>query len=171
MTVVVRLLGAPSVETDGAPTTPPRGRKSWALLSLLVLSRASTDPPTPRLAALPGCRRPLGALRWSLADLRRSLRPYAEIAGDPVRLTLADGVTTDVALVARWVRARLDGDRRRATCSRAWSFDGCPGFETWLLVERRRLASTYEALLHEEALRHLAAGRHGSGRRRARAGS
>ena len=41
------------------------------------------------------------------------------------------------------------------------SFDGCPGFETWLLVERRRLASSYEALLHEEALRHLGAGRYG----------
>ena len=73
MTVVVRLLGAPSVETDGAPTTPARGRKSWALLSLLVLSER---PPTrQRLATLlfPDADDPLGALRWSLADLRRSL--------------------------------------------------------------------------------------------------
>ena len=41
------------------------------------------------------------------------------------------------------------------------AFDGCPGFETWLLVERRRLASACEALLHEEALRHLGSGRFG----------
>ena len=75
MTVVVRLLGAPSVETDGAPTAPPRGRKSWALLAYLVLSER---PPTRQhLAALlfPEADDPLGALRWSLADLRRSSGP------------------------------------------------------------------------------------------------
>jgi tetratricopeptide (TPR) repeat protein len=38
------------------------------------------------------------------------------------------------------------------------AFDGCPGFETWLHVERRRLASECEALLRETALRRLGSG-------------
>jgi tetratricopeptide (TPR) repeat protein len=39
------------------------------------------------------------------------------------------------------------------------AFDGCPGFEAWLVVERLRLASRTEAVLHENALADLAARR------------
>jgi len=90
MTVVIRLLGAPSIETGGAPAPRPRGRKSWALLTYLVV--AERTPARQRLASLifPGADDPLGALRWSLADLRRSLRGYADISGDPVHLRAAD---------------------------------------------------------------------------------
>lgn len=73
MTALVRLLGAPRFDTGGAPTPPPRGRKSWGLLAYLLLTEH--PPSRQRLAALlfPEADDPLGALRWSLADLRRSL--------------------------------------------------------------------------------------------------
>src|SRR6476469_10024526 len=97
--VVIRLLGAPSIEVDGAPAPGPRGRKTWALLAYLVL--AERPPTRHRLAELlfGGADDPLGALRWSLAELRRSLGGHASLGGEPVRLVLADGVTTDVALL------------------------------------------------------------------------
>lgn len=155
MVVRVRLLGAPSIDIDGAPA--PRSRKAWALLAYLTLTER---PPTrQRLAALlfPAADDPLGALRWSLADLRRSLRPHAEITGDPVRLTFAEGVTTDVATLSTTASAsvvEVGGELLEGM-----AFDGCPGFETWLLVERRRLGAAYEAVLRESALSDLGAGR------------
>lgn len=158
MTVLVRLLGVPSVEVDGVRMPGPRGRKAWALLAFLVLSERA--PTRQRLAGLlfDGADDPLGALRWNLAELRRSLRPHAEVDGDPVELTLAAGVTTDVGLLAGLDRTSTDaavgGDLLEGM-----SFDGSSAFETWLLVERRRLATASEALLHENALAHLAAGR------------
>jgi DNA-binding SARP family transcriptional activator len=155
MTVLVRLLGAPSVEVDGAPAPAPRGRKSWALLSYLALSER---PPTrQRLAGLlfGSADDPMGALRWNLAELRRSLRPYAEITGDPVRLVFAHGVTTDVALVAAGASSDVPVG---GELLEGMSFEGSAGFETWLLVERRRLAASAEALLHESALSELGSG-------------
>ncbi len=82
MTALVRLLGAPRFDTGGAPTPPPRGRKSWRLLAYLLLTEH--PPSRQRLAALlfPEADDPLGALRWSLADLRRSLAGMESLGGD-----------------------------------------------------------------------------------------
>jgi len=162
MGAVIRLLGTPSVEVDGTPVPGPRGRKTWALLACLLL--AERPPSRRRLAALlfPEAEDPLGALRWRLADLRRCLGPWARLSGDPVRLVLTEGAVTDVGtLVAGdptgpaswWSSWRGEGLLEGMT------FDECPGFEAWLLVERRRTASLAEALLHEQALRALGTGR------------
>jgi DNA-binding SARP family transcriptional activator len=162
MVVLVRLLGAPSIDVEGTPAVAPRGRKAWALLAYLALTER---PPTrQRLAALlfGSADDPLGALRWSLADLRRSLRPHAEITGDPVRLTFAEGVTTDVAALSGSPAGAPAVDVGGELLE-GMAFDGCPGFETWLLVERRRLSAAYEAVLHENALSDLGAGRFDSG--------
>lgn len=158
MTVVVRLLGAPSVEIDGVPGPAPRGRKAWALLTYLAL--AERPPTRQRLASLlfDGADDPLGALRWNLAELRRSLGAYAEISGDPVRLVLADGVTTDLELLAHGGRSPADV-AIGGELLEGMSFEGSSAFETWLLVERRRLSAASEAVIHENALAHLAAGR------------
>ncbi len=158
MTALVRLLGAPRFDTEGAPTPLPRGRKSWGLLAYLLL--AERPPSRQRLAVLlfPDADDPLGALRWSLADLRRSLAGMGSLGGDPVRLVLADGVCTDVALSGSGPL----GDPDLAAAGElleGMSFEGCPAFETWLSVERRRLVSEAEALLRETALRRLGAGR------------
>lgn len=158
MTALVGLLGAPRFDTGGAPTPPPRGRKSWGLLAYLLLTEQ--PPSRQRLATLlfPDADDPLGALRWSLADLRRSLAGMGSLGGDPVRLVLGDGVTSDVALCG----SGQPGDPHLAMTGElleGMTFEGCPAFETWLSVERRRLASYAEALHRETALRRLGAGR------------
>ena len=171
MAVVIRLLGSPSIEVDGEPAAAPRGRKAWALLCYLVLTER---PPSRRWLAsilFPGAEDPLGALRWSLADLRRCLGPWAHVGGDPVRLTLADGVTTDAALLTEGTAAITAAGTAGAgsgASTPAWltepllegvALEECPAFEAWLQVERRRLAGACEALLHETALLHLGSGR------------
>ena len=158
MTALVRLLGAPRFDTGGAPTSPPRGRKSWGLLAYLLLTEH--PPSRQRLAALlfPDADDPLGALRWSLADLRRSFGDMGSLSGDPVRLVLGDGVTTDVALSGSGPHGDPDLDMAGELLE-GMTFEGCPAYETWLSVERRRLASDAEALLRETALRRLGAGR------------
>lgn len=157
MNAVVRLLGAPSVETGGAPVPAPRGRKSWALLAYVLL--AERPPSRQRLAALlfPDAEDPLGALRWSLADLRRTLSSYAEIGGDPVAIRLSDDATTDIEMLEHGITEPLDS--LGGELLEGLTLEGCPAFETWLQVERHRLASAGEALLRELALRELSAGR------------
>ena len=54
--VRIRLLGRPTVERNGEPVPPPRGRKAWALLAYLLL------------AERPPSRRHLAELLFSEAD-------------------------------------------------------------------------------------------------------
>jgi DNA-binding SARP family transcriptional activator len=86
--VAIHLLGKPRIERDGVPLAPPRGRKAWALLSYLLLSER--PPPRTRVAALlfSEADDPLGALRWTLADLRRTLGDRDAVQGDPLELLL-----------------------------------------------------------------------------------
>ena len=67
MTLSFRLLGTPSIESDGVPAYRFRSRKSWALLAFLHLS--DQPPSRVRLADLlfATTQDPLGALRWNLA--------------------------------------------------------------------------------------------------------
>ena len=71
--LAIRLLGLPEIERDGVVVTPPRGHKSWAVLAYLVL--AEQPVARMRLASLifGDAADPLGALRWSLTQLRRAL--------------------------------------------------------------------------------------------------
>jgi DNA-binding SARP family transcriptional activator len=96
MANVIRLLGTPSIEIGGVPVTGPRGRKSWAVLALAVLS--DRPPERSRVARLlfPDASDPLGALRWALAELRRALGGSASMSGDPLVLQLAERTVVDV---------------------------------------------------------------------------
>src|SRR3712207_1381373 len=96
MATRIRLLGPPGIEVDGEPVPPPRGTKSWALLAYLLLS--GDTAPRSRLAELlfDEADDPVGALRWSLSQLRRALGPGARLDGDPVCLVLEDGTAVDV---------------------------------------------------------------------------
>ena len=62
----IGLLGRPYIERDGKPVRV-RGRKTWALLALLLLG--SRPPSRAQLAGLLFAEAddPLGALRWTLA--------------------------------------------------------------------------------------------------------
>ncbi len=157
--LTVRLLGRPGVEHRGVEPYRLRSRKSWALLAYLLLSERPTS--RGRLAELLFAEAddPLRALRWSLAEIRRALGEHGSIEGDPVVLTVGDDVQVDVLVLLHgtWADAMevagrggglLDGPVLR----------GAPGFESWLMSERRRLASAAESVLHEAALGLLARG-------------
>ena len=98
--LVIRLLGPPEIERDGVVVAPPRGHKAWAVLAYLVLA----ERPVAR-AQLAGlvfgdADDPLGALRWSLAQLRRALGVAGALSGDPLELGLPAGTAVDVLALA-----------------------------------------------------------------------
>ena len=154
-TLDIRLLGRPEIVRDGAVGAPPRGHKAWAVLAYLLLA----DHPVGR-ARVAGlifgdADDPLGALRWTLAQLRRALGVPDALRGDPLELGLRGDVLVDVV-------ALRAGDADPAL-ARGELLEGVePGagevFETWLLVERRRVAGLCESVLREAALRALTAG-------------
>ncbi|MEV8376219.1 BTAD domain-containing putative transcriptional regulator [Kribbella sp. NPDC056861] len=155
----IRLLGSPSIEQAGAPARPPRGRKTWALLAYLLL--ADRPPSRKRLAELlfADADDPLGALRWSLAELRRALGDGDVITGDPLTITLGQGTSVDVLIVTEDSAdpeplLELSGELLEGV-----ELAFCPEFESWLLVERHRLSAAIEGRLRETAVSLVAGGR------------
>jgi DNA-binding SARP family transcriptional activator len=156
MPLTIRLLGRPRLEDGEGVLPPPRGGKAWGLLAYLVLAE---HPATRRrLAGLlfGEADDPLATLRWSLAELRRTIGVPTSLRGDPPALELPPGAVVDVTRVladedvpADWLAGEL--------------LEGMPfppAFEAWLSVERRHCAAAAEALMHERAVAGLAAGRH-----------
>ena len=157
MSLEVRLLGKPRIERDGELVESARGRKTWALLAYLLL--CERPPPRSRVASLlfPDADDPLGALRSTLADLRRMLGGGDAAGGDPLELRLPAGASVDIA-----VEAGLAGDAPFAfpegELLEGMTFPSCPVFESWLGVMRRYLGGALRALAHDEGLARLAAG-------------
>jgi len=159
MSIAVHLLGRPRVERDGEPVPAPRGRKAWGLLAYLMLSRLRS-PSREHLAELlfPGADDPLGAVRWNLAEIRRLLGASVLSQGS-TELALPPGTFLDVQTLVRGTpqeAVSIPGLGRELL--EAMDFGGSPGFEAWLLNERRRLLGAAEAALHDAALDRLAAG-------------
>ena len=158
-TIGIHLLGTPWIEVDQERAAGPRGWKAWALLAYLIVTQAPV--PRERLAELlfADADDPLGALRWNLAELRRSLRPSIEIGGDPVVLALPADVFVDVLALgsATWVEAvqvpALGRDLLEGIDVQAGA-----AFESWLRAERRHVASISTAVLREAATARLAMG-------------
>ena len=96
VTLSIRLLGPPALERDGRLVAAPRGRKAWAVLAYLLL--AERPPGRRQLAELlfGDADDPLGALRWTLAELRRALGTPELFGGDPVATALGPGLEVDV---------------------------------------------------------------------------
>ena len=145
---LIRLLGPPVIEKPGRQ---PRGKKAWGLLGYVLL--AERPPSRRRLAELffADAEDPLGALRWTLAELRRAIGVPEVLTGDPVSAGL-DATTVDV----------LQLDDLLLTSSgellEGVELESCPEFESWLLVERRRVAGAIEARLRQHAIAFLATG-------------
>ena len=153
--LVIRLLGPPEIERDAVVVPPPRGHKAWAVLAYALL--ADRPVARTRLAGLVfgDADDPRGALRWTLAQLRRALGVPGALAGDPLELGLPAGAAVDVLALA-------SGEPDPALV-RGELLEGVdPGagaeFDAWLLVERRRFAGVCEAVLRDAALGALAAG-------------
>ena len=152
---VIRLLGPPEIERDGVVVAPPRGHKAWAVLAYVVL--AERPVARTRLAGLVfgDADDPRGALRWTLAQLRRALGVPGALHGNPLELELPAGTAVDALALA-------SGEPDPALV-RGELLEGVdPGagaeFDAWLLVERRRFAGVCEAVLRDAALGALAAG-------------
>jgi DNA-binding SARP family transcriptional activator len=155
-TLVIRLLGRPEIERDGEPVTPPRGHKSWAVLAYLLLGQRRVA--RAQLAALVfgDADDPLGALRWTLAQLRKALGTDDALSGDPLELRLPPGARVDALVLA--------SDDPDPALVRGDLLEGIdpgagPVFDAWLLVERRRVSGIAESVLRDAALQALAAGR------------
>jgi DNA-binding SARP family transcriptional activator len=147
------------MERGGASVEPPRGHKAWGLLVYLLRTRL--PPSREQVASLlfPEADDPLGTLRWTLSALRGSLGEAADLGGDPVRLTLRPGTFVDVDVLSRgsWLEAvSLPGLGKELLDGLA--FRSSPGFEIWIESERRHVAGTTSAVLHQAALALLARG-------------
>ncbi|MEV5965490.1 BTAD domain-containing putative transcriptional regulator [Kribbella sp. NPDC051952] len=145
------------------PGRQPRGKKAWGLLGYLLLTER--PPSRRRLAELffPDAEDPLAALRWTLAELRRATGIPDLLTGDPVTTHL-DPTTVDVLQLTTHP-AQTAGHPSRES---GWAhgellegveLDGCVEFESWLLLERRRVAGMIEARLRQQAITLLATGR------------
>jgi len=153
-TLVIRLLGPPEIERDSAVATPPRGHKAWAVLAYLALAERPVG--RARLAGLifGDADDPLGALRWTLAQLRRALGEAEALRGDP--LELGPPAVVDVLALGAGVP---DPALARGELLEGIDPGAGADFDAWLLVERRRCAGMCEAVLRDAALGALAAGR------------
>jgi tetratricopeptide (TPR) repeat protein len=99
---------------------------------------------------------PLGSLRWCLAALRKALNASDSLVGDPIELRLPPETSVDVwlleqdALPIEDMQPFLSGTDPQ--CG--------PGFSTWLLVERERLAAIITGKIRQATLRALALNDH-----------
>jgi DNA-binding SARP family transcriptional activator len=150
----VWLFGRPRIEGDRQVYPRPRGVKSWALLARVAL--AERPQQRRELAAELFCDAddPLGALRWCLADLRRSLGSATLLRGDPLRLK-PDELWLDVWALEDGTLPT--GDIGGVLLDRVELRD-CPGFETWLLLARSRCVVRSMEELRQRALSLLAEG-------------
>lgn len=159
--LMVHLLGSPSVRRGDELVAQPRGHKVWGLLAFLVLTQSAQ--PRRLLAGMlfPAADDPLGALRWNISELRRLLGDEVSIGGDPIELKLPPGMLLDtsVLLNGTWSEAvRLPALGRDLL--EGHSYGSAHGFELWLTNERARLSAAAEAILREATLASLARHRH-----------
>lgn len=159
MSMTIQLLGRPRVVSLSGEPYQCRSRKSWALLTYLLLNER---PPTrSQLASMLFAEAddPVRALRWGLSEVRRALGPGGSVDGDPVLLQLPPGAVVDVTVVTRgaWTKAvALPG--LGAELLEGMNVRGAATFDTWLLSAQRHVAAASEAILHEAALGSMAHG-------------
>jgi DNA-binding SARP family transcriptional activator/tetratricopeptide (TPR) repeat protein len=148
----IRLIGQPTLERDGHVIPGPRGYKAWAVLGRLVRS----SEPVSRQVLVDELFRdaddPMGALRWTLAELRRRTGLIDAFGGNPVSLALGDDVTADVHDIAAGV---FTDDLPEGDFLQGIEVDGSPGFESWLLIERQRVGGEVLSALRQATLRAL----------------
>jgi DNA-binding SARP family transcriptional activator len=142
MPLRVRLLGRPGLEHDGE-SRRLEGHKPWALLTYLLLEPRA--PTRRELADLLWSETddPLGAVRWSLSQVRKAMNPPAEIGERDGRIKIdAEVLVVDAGELLRgeWDESSID-DLVRGELLEGMSFGEAPSFDTWLQVQRARTAT------------------------------
>lgn len=159
MSLTIRLLGRPQVVRDGSAVPGPRGRKTWGLLAYLL--RAESRPVRETLAGLffPEANDPLGALRWTLSEMRRLLGSPDAVSADPIELALPEGarVDVDVLIHGSWQDA-IDLPGLGHPFLEGVNPNAGAALDLWLENQRRHVAAVTEGVLHEAALALLAQG-------------
>ena len=159
MALRINLLGRPCAELEGATIPGPRGRKAWALLAILLLA---DRPPSRRSLAdllFADATDPLGALRWTLSQLRTGLRGSVIVDGDPVVVVLGSSATVDVLDVL----GADQSDHAGFAGPQQSLLDGADGlagpeFDLWLTAARHRIDQARGAALRRAADHALADG-------------
>ena len=154
----IRLLGPPRIESAGTAPRQPRGRKAWAVLAYLALQPGGTGRARTAALLFPDAEDPLGALRWNLSELRRTLG-----GGIGRRRPAAAGACRPAGTATCWRPCDPPGDADPRTFDgellEGLTFEECPVFESWLEDQRYRLENCVLTLLYEASLAALAAGR------------
>jgi DNA-binding SARP family transcriptional activator/predicted negative regulator of RcsB-dependent stress response len=143
MPLRIRLLGRAGLEHDGESRRLD-GYKPWGLLTYLLLEPRA--PTRRELADLLWSETddPLGALRWSLSQVRKAVNPPAEIGERDGRIKIdAEVLVVDAGELLRgeWNEASID-DLVRGELLEGMSFGESPSFDTWLQVQRARVATS-----------------------------
>ncbi|GIH22172.1 hypothetical protein Aph01nite_04820 [Acrocarpospora phusangensis] len=157
--LTIRLLGAPAIERDGQPVRSPRGRKAWALLSYVLLAERPTSRRHLADLLFADADDPLGALRWTLAELRRALGKRDVLGGDPVSPDLGEDVAVDLEQITREYADPAPLLDVGGELLEGVHLTSSLEFESWLLVERHRVSARVEARLRQAAVALLAGGR------------
>ena len=154
----IRLLGPPVIESLETAPPQPRGRKAWAVLAYLALQPEGASRSRTATLLFPDAADPLGALRWNLSELRRTLGGVS-ITGDPLRLALLPQWRCDVLeLVGSAGSGVHDPRRLNGQLLEGLAFGDSPVFDSWLADQRFRLEKCIQSLLYEASLAALAAG-------------
>ncbi|MFE6254545.1 BTAD domain-containing putative transcriptional regulator [Agromyces sp. NPDC057865] len=148
----IRLIGQPLLERDGQPIPGPRGHKTWAVLGRLIRSSEAVSRQVLVDELFSEADDPMGALRWSLAELRRRTGLIDTLGGNPVSLALGEEATADVLDVAAGV---VTDDIVEGHFLQGIEVKGSPGFVSWLLIERQRVDGEVLSALRQAALRAL----------------
>jgi DNA-binding SARP family transcriptional activator len=148
--IAISMLGPLSLWRDGEQLTLPSSRKTRALLAYLALSPrpVSRSHLCELLWDVPND--PRGELRWCLSKVRGLLdtetRKRVQTSEDRIWLDLSD-CTLDVARLTEPKPGKLPADLWRGPFLDGLTLDRSPGFQAWLVSQRRQWQAAFVAKL------------------------
>jgi len=129
-----------------------RGKKTWGLIARVLLSDAAVSRRRLAEELFATADDPMGALRWALAQIRRSMDNPDSFRNDPVEANLGPDLSVDVLHLDRLEvdLANLPGQLLEGVGA-IWSAE----FDVWLSVERWRAESQVLSALRGATMRAL----------------
>lgn len=148
------MIGRPRIVGDDGQLRSVPGQQPWALLARLLLAGQPVSRRALADEIFLDATDPLGALRWSLASLRRALGP-GTLTGDPITLNLPDGTHVDILNLTASGPDEIDPAEFLEGVEPAASAE----FSTWLLIAREQISSQLYEAMRRSALEALSRGR------------